>query len=117
LRFAIAALDRGDALGARPLVVAVLDLPNASEPCDVAHAETYAAFGRRVGASARTVRQMVRDGRIPSSAVIGQGRGRRVLVADALAGIKNPPPAATTEEAGASYIARRRRLRVVRTAP
>lgn len=119
LRLALAACDRGDAVGARPLVAAVLDMaetPNSAP--DAPHAESYGAFGRRVGKSARTVREMVRDGRIPRESVVGSGRGRRVLVAAALAALRAPEASTSGEDAGAAYVERRRaRLRVVRGAP
>jgi hypothetical protein len=114
LRLALAACDRGDVLGARPLVAAVLDMPEEPESAGgVPHAESYSAFGQRIGVSARTVRAMVRDGRIAPESVIGTGRGRRVLVAEALSALR--APLSSVESDGARYIARRR-LRVVRGA-
>jgi excisionase family DNA binding protein len=117
LKLAIAACERGDALGALPLLVAFRDTPDEQrEPSgsDV-FAESYVAFGRRLGVSARTIRTWVRDGRIPSSAVIGEGRGRRIVVALALVALR-PSVTKTSEElAGADYVARRR-LRLVKSA-
>lgn len=112
LRLALAACDRGDAHAAGVLVreamAAEPDEPSGVRP----DAESYATFGRRVGASARTVRAMVADGRIPRAAVVGIGSGRRVLVTEALASLRRSGPTSSAEADGASYIARRGSLRL-----
>jgi hypothetical protein len=115
LKLARAACERGDALGALALLVAHDEMPDEREAApggEQPYAESYARFAARVGKCARTVREMIRDGRIPSSAVVGTGNGRRVLVREALDALK-PGVAKCGEDAGRAYVERRRRLRVV----
>lgn len=113
LRCAVEACERGDAGRAGSLVREALDRLDAPEPLPAA--ESYADFARRVGKSPRVVRAMVADGRIPSLAVVGSGRGRRVLVREALDALRDPTRSMSdAERAGAAHVERRRaRLRVV----
>jgi hypothetical protein len=113
---AVARCDADDSRGARALVVAALDVSDeqtSTNGADAPAAETYARFGARIGKSARTVRTLVHDGTIPGDAVIGEGRGRRVVVERALAALTSAAPRKREEQAGEDYVARRRaRLRL-----
>jgi len=116
LRLAVAALDRNDASGARELLAAVLALPAEGVPtatrADLPEIATLASFARSVDASPRTVRRWIAAGRVPASAVVGQGRGLRVDVQRALQALREGVRF-DASDAGRAHVARRARLRVI----
>ncbi|HEX4517731.1 MAG TPA: hypothetical protein VH054_29510 [Polyangiaceae bacterium] len=105
---ALARAERGDANGAATLLRAALELPDEQRVVALPHAESFARFGARIGLSARSVRALVKRFDLPT---LGHGRGKRVIVAEALAALR---PDANEERAGYVY-AGRRRLRIVKS--
>lgn len=96
LQLALTCAERGDANGAATLLNAALELPH-DAPDPIPHAETFAAFGRRIGKSASTIRALAKR---VGLATLGNGRGKRLIVAEALAKL-DALRVSSAEEAGA----------------
>jgi hypothetical protein len=79
-------------------------------------AVTFSKFASMVGYSTRHVRTLVARGAVPADAVIGSGRAKRILVERALEALRargNISAPDSVEEAGAAFIRRRGKLRVL----
>lgn len=116
MRMALRLCERGDAEGAAEALRGVLAMRAAPTPTTTPpgpQAETFKAFAARIGATPRHVRNLDARGRI---VCIGEGRGRRVLVAESVtllreSGRKRDRDSASA--AGEEWARRRSRLRVV----
>jgi hypothetical protein len=118
LKLALRACERGDAEAAAEALKGVLALPESER----AHtppsrrAVTLAKFASMVGYSTRHVRTLVARGVVPEDAVIGSGRASRILVERALEALRARGKVSSpdsVEEAGAAFIRKRGKLRVV----
>ena len=111
-----------DAVSAAEALRAALALPDTAQPVAAStevRAVTRTAFAKMISATPEHVTHLIRRGRIPTNAIVGEGRGLRILVGAALAALKPTPLTDTPqdpsgdeiERAGAEYIRRRRKLR------
>jgi hypothetical protein len=122
LKLALASCERGDAIGAADALRAVLALPDDAQspaPTSPARAVARGELATILSCTPEHVSHLIARGDIPSIAVLGSGRGLRILVDVALDALRCRPTthngsADTIETEGAEYIRRRGALRVVR---
>ncbi len=112
MRLALAVLERGDARSAEDLLRAALSLESTagestaqSPPTAAPELARVATMARALDASPRTVRRWIRSGRIPSDAVLGNGRGLRLDSRRVLSAFR--ADALDAEELGAAHVMRR----------
>ena len=105
--------------GAAQALRGVIAIPEEARPATEPRAVTKAAFAAIDSCTREHVAHLMKRGEIPSDAVLGSGRGQRVIVDAAIAALRRKPTsdsphADCIEAAGAAYVRRRRQLRIVR---
>lgn len=125
LKLALRACERGDTEAAAEALRGVLGMVE-SEPAPRGElrAVSRSHFAAMLGATPEHVGHLIKRGEIPADALLGKGRGLRIVVDAALAALKHGKPAPTqsaepttgdaVEDEGAQYVRRRSALRVVR---
>ena len=118
IKLAIRACERGDTEAAIEALRGVLALPKSEEtPTPPSkRAVTLAKFAQVVGYSTRHLRALLARGVLPADSIIGAGRAKRILVdraLDALRGRSQAQAPDSVQNAGAEFVRRRGRLRVV----
>jgi len=124
IKLALRACERGDTEGSVAALRGVLALDPTPAPArgvSAPQAVGVIAFARQFGYTPKHVHHLIKRGGIPADAIIGSGRGQRILIEPALealraAGSAAPPILGEIEREGAEYVRRRGRLRVI-TAP
>jgi hypothetical protein len=121
---ALRACERGDLLSAIEALRGVLALPRSEEaapPPPSRRAVTIAKFAQLTGYSARHVRSLLARGTLPQDAIIGSGRSKRILIERGLEAMRTREPTLapahapdSVRAAGAEYVKRRGRLRIVK---
>ena len=119
LKLALRAAERGDAEGAAEALRGVLamgdDAPRAEGEL---RAISMGELAEMLGCTPEHISHLVKRGEIPPEAVLGRGRGTRIIVNAALEALRRQPQAKkagdSIEAEGAEYVRRRSTLRVVR---
>ena len=117
LKLALRACERNDPEGASEALRAALALePVAAPSSDAPLAVSIGKLAKRLDYSPRHVRTLIAQGEIPVEAVLGRGRGTRVLVEPTIEALRNSragsrPPADDVEREGLEHVERRRHRR------
>lgn len=119
LKLALRAAERGDPEGAAEALRGVLAMSSETRPegAGELRAVRRSEFAAMVRCTPEHVAHLIKRGEIPPEAVLGTGRGQRIIVAAAVAALQQRKPAKTAEsieEEGAAYVKRRAGLRVVK---
>jgi hypothetical protein len=125
LKLALASCERGDAIGAadtlRALIALNDDRPAVAPTTSPARAVTRGELASILSCTPEHVSHLISRGDIPASAVLGSGRGLRILVDVAIEALRRRTttlnaerPTDFIESQGAEYVRRRGALRVVR---
>lgn len=117
IKLALRACERGDTEGAAQALrgAVAIEQDDASPTPPRLRAVTIAEFAKLLGYSAKHVRTLIARGDIPADAVLGRGKGTRLVVdlaVDALRGSRRAgrEPNDEIERAGAEYVRRRARF-------
>ena len=116
LKFALRAVERGDAEGGAEALRAVIAIHHDQAPTPAKaqvvgpHALKTAKFAALIDATPRHVRNLIASGVLKT---IGQGKGKRILVAESMAALSERETSSLEDE-GAEYVRRRNALQVVR---
>jgi hypothetical protein len=111
-KLALAALDRGEVESAKEILGVVVLLPQVAPVATASSAACAVSIkdaATALGFCAKHVRKLADRGEIPS---IGKGRGRRILINEAIAKLRDAN-VDDAEQSGRRYAARRNRLRIV----
>jgi hypothetical protein len=123
LKLALRAAERGDAEAAAEALRGVIAMQEEQPAAMELRAVSRSKFAEMIGATPEHIGHLIKRREIPPEAVLGHGRGQRVIVAAALAALQSRPKAPSTtatadpiEAEGAAYVRRRGGLRVLRGA-
>lgn len=114
---ALRACERNDPEGACEALRAALALETAAQPAPgMPQALSVGALAELLDYSARHVHAKIAQGEIPAEAVLGSGRGTRVLVEPAIDALRRSrvgsrPPLDDVEREGVEHVERRRHRR------
>lgn len=118
LKLALRACERNDPEGASEALRAALALEPATTASSsvVPKAMSIGALAALLDYSPRHVRTLIADGEIPAEAVLGRGRGTRVLLEPAIEALRTSragrrAPADHVEREGLEHVERRRHRR------
>lgn len=119
LRLALRAAERGDSDACAEALRGVIAMQDAPAPAGELRAVSRARFAEMIGVTPEHVAHLIARGEIPTEALLGHGRGQRIILAAAVAALQPPSPKAATEgddaiDEGAAYVRRKAALRVVR---
>jgi hypothetical protein len=120
LKLALASIERGDREAAAELLRGALAMrAPETERADRQPIELRAVraitLAKMLDCTPRHVRDLERRGRIPPECIIGEGAGKRFLIAATFAALGKTPPKDTNTEADEirAYVRRRSKLKLV----
>lgn len=118
LKLALRAAERGDSEAAAESLRGVIAMAKEQAPPGELRAVGKTELARMLGCSPEHIGHLIKRGEIPAEAVLGHGRGERILVDVAIAALQRKRVEAGDDLAdeGAAYVRRRGALRVVRGA-